>query len=46
MRRGMDVQVQLADVESFYSHYTVKSTPEQPIEVSRINKFLDGKKPD
>jgi cell division protein FtsZ len=46
MRRGQDIQVQLADVESFYSHYTVKSTPEQPIELSRINKFLDGKKPD
>lgn len=46
MRRGLDVQVQLADVESFYSHYTVKSTPEQPIELNRFNKFLDGKKPD
>jgi cell division protein FtsZ len=46
MRRGQDIQIQLADVESFYSHYTVKSTPEQPIELSRINKFLDGKKPD
>jgi hypothetical protein len=46
MRRGLDVQVQLADVESFYSHYTVKPTTDQPIELNRFNKFLDGKKPD
>jgi hypothetical protein len=46
MRRSMDVQVQLADVETFYSHYTVKSTNETKIDTNSINKFLDGKRPD
>jgi cell division protein FtsZ len=46
MRRSMDVQVQLADVETFYSHYTVKSTNETKIDPNSINKFLDGKRPD
>ena len=46
MRRSMDVQVQLADVETFYSHYTVKSSNNNQIDTNSINKFLDGKKPD
>jgi cell division protein FtsZ len=46
MRRSMDLQVQLADVDTFYSHYTVKSTNETKIDPNSINKFLDGKRPD
>lgn len=46
MRRSMDLQVQLADVDTFYSHYTVKSANETKIDTNSINKFLDGKRPD
>ena len=46
MRRNMEKQVQIADVETFYSHYTVKNNSENQIELNTINSFLDGKKPD
>jgi cell division protein FtsZ len=46
LRRSMEMQVQLADVESFYSHYTVKSTDNNIAEIKTINTFLDGKNPD
>lgn len=46
LRRNMDMQVQLADVESFYSKYVVKPAENNQVEISRINTFLDGKKPD
>ena len=46
LRRNMEMQVQLADVETFYSNYTVKPTENNQIEISTINTFLDGKKPD
>ncbi len=46
LRRNMDMQNQIADVESFYSNYTVKSDDNNQAEISTINTFLDGKKPD
>jgi len=46
LRRNMEMQVQLADVETFYSNYTVKPTENNQVEISTINTFLDGKKPD
>ncbi len=46
LRRNMDIHNQIADVESFYSNYTVKSNDKNQAEISSINNYLDGKKPD
>ncbi len=46
LRRNMDMHNQIADVENFYSNYTVKSDENNQAEISTINSFLDGKKPD
>jgi cell division protein FtsZ len=46
LRRNMEMHNQIADVESFYSNYTVKSDDNNQAEISGINNFLDGKKPD
>jgi len=46
LRRNMDVHNQIADVESFYSNYTVKSDENNQAEIGTLNTFLDGKKPD
>lgn len=46
LRRNMDLHNSIADVESFYSNYTVKSDENNQAEISTINTFLDGKKPD
>ena len=46
LRRNMDMTNQIADVENFYSNYTVKSDENNQAEISTINTFLDGKKPD
>ena len=46
LRRNMEMQVQIADVETFYSNYTVKSKDNNQAEINTINTFLDGKKPD
>jgi cell division protein FtsZ len=47
LRRNMDINNnRIADVESFYSNYTVKSDDNNQAEISTINTFLDGKKPD
>ena len=46
LRRNMDMTNQIADVESFYSAYTVKSNENNQAEIGHINSFLDGKKPD
>ena len=46
LRRNMEMQVQLAEVENFYSNYTVKPTENNQADISTINTFLDGKKPD
>jgi len=46
LRRNMEMHNQIADVESFYSNYTVKTDDNNQAEISTINSFLDGKKPD
>jgi cell division protein FtsZ len=46
LRRNMELHNSIADVESFYSRYTVKSDDNNQAEISTINTFLDGKKPD
>ena len=46
LRRNMELHNSIADVESFYSNYTVKSDNNNQAEISTINTFLDGKKPD
>lgn len=46
LRRNMELHNSLADVESFYSNYQVKSDENNQAEISTINTFLEGKKPD
>lgn len=46
LRRNMELHNSLADVESFYSNYQVKTDENNQAEISTINTFLDGKKPD
>lgn len=46
LRRNMEMHNQIADVESFYSNYTVKSDDKNQADLSTINTFLEGKKPD
>jgi cell division protein FtsZ len=46
LRRNMELHNSIADVESFYSNYTVKSDQNNQVEISTINTFLEGKKPD
>ena len=46
LRRNMEMHNQIADVENFYSNYTVKSDENNRGEINTINNFLDGKKPD
>ncbi len=46
LRRNMELHNSIADVESFYSNYTVKSDQNNQAEISTINTFLEGKKPD
>ncbi len=46
LRRNMEIHNQIADVESFYSNYTLKTDDNNHAEISTINTFLDGKKPD
>ena len=46
LRRNLELQNSIADIESFYSNYTVKSDNNNRAEISTINTFLDGEKPD
>ena len=46
LRRNMELQNSIADVESFYSNYTVKSNQDNQAVIGTINTFLEGKKPD
>ena len=46
LRRNMELHNSIADVESFYSNYSVRSDEHNKAEISTINTFLDGKKPD
>ncbi len=46
LRRNMELHNSIADVESFYSNYTVKSNGDNQAVIGTINTFLEGKKPD
>jgi cell division protein FtsZ len=46
LRRNMELHNSIADVESFYSNYTVKTDDNNQSEISTLNSFLEGKKPD
>jgi len=46
LRRNMELHNSIADVESFYSNYTVKSDDNNQATISSLNSFLEGKKPD
>ena len=46
LRRNMELHNSIADVESFYSNYSVKTDENNQAEISTINTFLEGKKPD
>ncbi|MBK8952316.1 MAG: cell division protein FtsZ [Chitinophagaceae bacterium] len=45
IRRNMELYNTNSNIESFYSNYEVKSDDNNQIQISRINTFLDGKKP-
>jgi cell division protein FtsZ len=47
IRRNLEVHnTTLTSIEKFYSNYTVKSDENNQGQISTINTFLDGKKPD
>ncbi len=46
IRRNLELYNTVTSVESFYSQYEVKSDKNNHGEISTINSFLDGKKPD
>ncbi len=46
VRRNFQLQNALTSVEKFYSNYTVKADENNQGQISTINTFLDGKKPD
>jgi cell division protein FtsZ len=46
IRRNLELYNTVTSVESFYSQYEVKAENNKKGEISTINSFLDGKKPD
>ncbi len=46
IRRNLELYNTVTSVESFYSQYEVKADKNNQGEISTINSFLDGKKPD
>jgi cell division protein FtsZ len=46
IRRNLELYNTVNNVESFYSSYTVKSDENNKSQISTINTFLEGKKPD
>ncbi len=46
IRRNMELYNSSSHIESFYSNYEVKSDQNNQAQISTINTFLDGKKPD
>ncbi|HVZ56965.1 MAG TPA: cell division protein FtsZ [Chitinophagaceae bacterium] len=46
IRRNMELYSSSAKVEDFYSNYQVKTDENNITQISTINTFLDGKKPD
>jgi cell division protein FtsZ len=46
IRRNMELHTNNSSVENFYSSYEVKTDQNNQTQISTINTFLDGKKPD
>jgi cell division protein FtsZ len=46
IRRNMELYNTVSSVENFYSNYTVNNDGKGTTQISTINTFLDGKKPD
>jgi len=46
IRRNMELYNSNSHIESFYSNYEVKAGKDNQAQISTINTFLDGKKPD
>jgi len=46
LRRNMELHNSIANVESFYTNYTVRQDEHNKIEIGTINTYLEGKKPD
>jgi cell division protein FtsZ len=46
IRRNMELYNNTTQVENFYSNYEVKNDSNNQTQISSINTFLDGKKPD
>lgn len=46
IRRNMELYSNTSNVENFYSNYQVKTDENNNTQISTINTFLDGKKPD
>ena len=46
IRRNMELYSNSSQVENFYSNYEVKKDQNNQTQISTINTFLDGKKPD
>jgi cell division protein FtsZ len=46
IRRNMELYNNNSQVENFYSNYEVKTDQNNQTQISTINTFLDGKKPD
>lgn len=46
IRRNLDLYNSISHVENFYSHYEVRNDENNNAQISTLNTFLDGKKPD
>lgn len=46
IRRNLELYNTVSSAENFYSNYTVKTDGNSKSQISTINTFLDGKKPD
>jgi len=46
LRRNMEMHNQIANVDSFYSNYSVKKDENDQTVISTLNSYLHGKKPD
>ena len=46
IRRNLELYNTVSSAENFYSNYTVKTDSNNKSQISTINTFLDGKKPD
>ena len=46
IRRNLELYNTISNVENFYSNYEVKTDENNQTQISTLNTFLDGKKPD